>query len=464
MRNLPLTSVFETDQVAEVMKPVHRYKMWQHLISKGNDGSENADNSISRQNWTESIPFSQWSVPKDAIAAVNKGFVNYTTKVVQVQESARGDTTKLLIQLQDGHLIETVIMQHHHYKTVCLSSQIGCKMGCKFCATGTMGIIGNLTIGEIIEQVVHANNLGKVRNIVFMGMGEPLNNYEAVKAAVEFLVDTRLFSLSPRHVTVSTVGVIKNMRRLTNEHPSVNLALSLHAPNQAVRLKIVPSASAHKYENLIAELDYRINSWNKASDETKSAAVCDDDDHDDQTSLTSTKLTKNFKKHINNAGIMIEYILIKDINDLPEHAEELGAVLKSRREELLLNLIPYNPTDIAEDFEPPSLESIDKFVSILTSEKYRIHTRVRHEKGQDIDGACGQLVVQTNKNSSNSKSKTKDIEDLGTTKGKKKFLKGHRTAAGQNKSLLPTKVTLHGVITAASLGFIALTLFRRRKA
>jgi len=464
MRNLPLTSVFEMDQVAEVMKPVHRYKMWQHLISKGNDGSEKADPSAPGD-WTESIPFSQWSVPKDAISAVARGFVNYTTKVIQVQESARGDTTKLLIQLQDGHLIETVIMQHHHYRTVCLSSQIGCKMGCKFCATGTMGIIGNLTIGEIVEQVVHANNLGRVRNIVFMGMGEPLNNYEAVKAAVEFLVDTRLFSLSPRHVTVSTVGVIKNMRRLTNEHPNVNLALSLHAPNQEVRLKIVPSASAHKFGALLAELDYRINSWNAGSDEAKSAAACEDEE--DDAAASSSKLTKNFKKHINNAGIMIEYILIKDINDLPEHAEELGAVLKSRREELLLNLIPYNPTDIAEDFEPPSLESIDKFVSILTGEKYRIHTRVRHEKGQDIDGACGQLVVQTHKNAS-SKGKSVDIEDQipGAAKGKgskkQRFPKGHRAAT--DSSLSPGKVALYGAVAAAGLGLLALTLFRRRKA
>jgi len=464
MRNLPLTSVFEMDQVAEVMKPVHRYKMWQHLISKGNDGSEKDDPSAPGD-WTESIPFSQWSVPKDAISAVARGFVNYTTKVIQVQESARGDTTKLLIQLQDGHLIETVIMQHHHYRTVCLSSQIGCKMGCKFCATGTMGIIGNLTIGEIVEQVVHANNLGRVRNIVFMGMGEPLNNYEAVKAAVEFLVDTRLFSLSPRHVTVSTVGVIKNMRRLTNEHPNVNLALSLHAPNQEVRLKIVPSASAHKFGALLAELDYRINSWNAGSDEAKSAAACEDEE--DDAAASSSKLTKNFKKHINNAGIMIEYILIKDINDLPEHAEELGAVLKSRREELLLNLIPYNPTDIAEDFEPPSLESIDKFVSILTGEKYRIHTRVRHEKGQDIDGACGQLVVQTHKNAS-SKGKSVDIEDQipGAAKGKgskkQRFPKGHRAAT--DSSLSPGKVALYGAVAAAGLGLLALTLFRRRKA
>ena len=445
MRNLPLTSIYEVDQVERVIKPVHRYKMWLHLITKGNDNNK-------LQALDEFVPFSSWSVPRETVATLSKTFVQFTTKVIQIQESARGDTTKLLVQLQDGHLVETVIMQHHHYRTVCISSQIGCKMGCKFCATGTMGIIGNLTVGEIIEQVVHANNVKKIRNVVFMGMGEPLNNFEAVKSAVEFLIDTRLFSLSPRHVTVSTVGVIKNMRRLTEELPQVSLALSLHAPNQEVRLKIVPSAAAHKFEALLAELDYRISSWN--SNKGAGKLIENTDGVEDEEEQSSTKFTSRFKKHVNNAGIMIEYILIKDINDLPEHAEELGAVLKSRREELLLNLIPYNPTDIAEDFQPPSTESVDRFVSILTSEKYRIHTRVRHEKGQDIDGACGQLVVQTNKNSTK---KNLDIEDIGVSS---------RTKRSQIPSK-PTSKSLSGnvtnLVTAASLGYIVFSLFSSKE-
>ena len=124
MRNLPLTSIYEVDQVEQVIKPVHRYKMWLHLITKGNDANKN-------QALDEFVPFSSWSVPKETVATLSKKFVQFTTKVIQIQESARGDTTKLLVQLQDGHLVETVIMQHHHYRTVCISSQIGCKMGCK---------------------------------------------------------------------------------------------------------------------------------------------------------------------------------------------------------------------------------------------------------------------------------------------------------------------------------------------
>eukprot|EP01035_Chromulina_nebulosa_P017071 gene17071-22583_t len=131
-------------------------------------------------------------------------------------------------------------------------------MGCKFCATGTMGIIGDLTSAEILEQLSHANEVSKIRNVVFMGMGEPLQNYDNVKNAVLFMIDNQRYALSPRHVTVSTVGVVKNMYRLTEDIPSVNLALSLHAPNQQTRLKIVPTASAHKIDKLMAAIDNHI--------------------------------------------------------------------------------------------------------------------------------------------------------------------------------------------------------------
>ncbi len=479
-RKLTKKSIFDVEAVAEHMKPVHRYKMWKHLISRTTAQHE-ADEGKSLN---EIVPFKSISAPVMDVEAITENFHNFTTKVIQRQDSAKGDTTKLLIQLQDGHLIETVIMQHHKYRTVCLSSQIGCKMGCKFCATGTMGIIGNLTSGEIIEQVVHANAISKIRNIVFMGMGEPLNNMTALCTALDFLIDTRLFSLSPRHVTVSTVGVVKNMRKLTDNYPTVNLALSLHAPNQEVRLKIVPSASAHKYETLIAELYHRINRWNKDEDPQQVKGIpasfgdgndddaadadadADDKSHTSNVSMGSKSLKANFKKHVNGAGIMIEYIMIKNINVLPEHAEELGAVLSGMREEILLNLIPYNPTDIAEDFEPPTMSEIDEFVSILTSEKYRIHTRVRHEKGQDIDGACGQLVVQTiNKK----KTKNVDIEDMATGGRKKtnrkteisKIIGTKEKKRNENKFGFDNN--LLNIAAAASIGLIVFSAYRARR-
>ena len=201
-------------------------------------------------------------LPMKAVSTILSEYVRFSSRIVERLESGRGDATKLLIELQDGHHVETVIMRHKGkgHTTVCVSSQIGCQMGCKFCATGMMGIIGDLTSGEIIEQLVYANSIERIRNVVFMGQGEPLNNFENVKRAVQFMVDTRRFALSPRQVTVSTVGVLKNMKRLTDELPLVNLALSLHAPNQTTRLKIVPTAGAARIDKLMTAVDYHVQS------------------------------------------------------------------------------------------------------------------------------------------------------------------------------------------------------------
>ena len=266
-----------------------------------------------------------------------------------------------------------------------------------------MGIIGDLTSAEIIEQLVHANKVTKIRNVVMMGMGEPLNNYENVKSAVLFMIDDRRFGLSPRHVTVSTVGVLKNMRRLSDELPLVNLALSLHAPSQEVRVKIVPSASAHHIDRLLEAVDYHIKRGGKFEPNFDSSALADDD--------TASYALK--KKKLHQSGVMIEYILIDGVNDSEEHAHQLGRLLQPRKDFVLLNLIPYNPTTVAEDYMPPTDENVDRFFNILKSDLYKIHTRVRGEKGQDIEGACGQLaLVKPN----TSKSKSIDIEDYGERK------------------------------------------------
>jgi adenine C2-methylase RlmN of 23S rRNA A2503 and tRNA A37 len=263
-----------------------------------------------------------------------------------------------------------------------------------------MGIIGDLTAGEIIEQVVHANNIAKVRNVVFMGMGEPLNNYENMKLAVEFFTDSKRFSLSNRHVTVSTVGVLKNMYRLSDDMPYVNLALSLHAPNQEVRLKIVPTARAVSIEKLMEAVDYHIlkNSQFIESIPTKNGVP-------EEKSSQPIQMDGSWKV-AKSTGIMIEYILIRDVNDLSEHAHELAQLLLPRRGYVMLNLIPYNPTEVAEDFHPPSQEQVDTFAKICMSPPYCIHTRVRQEKGQDIAGACGQLAVV------NKRAEEKKLEDM----------------------------------------------------
>lgn len=208
----------------------------------------------------------------------NNGFVTMTTKIDLALLSKDKSTTKLAVRLHDDHVVESVLMRYVTKDgcraSLCVSSQVGCAMGCTFCATATMGIRGNLTSAEILEQMVHANKilalesmeknlveddklkqLDVVRNIVFMGMGEPLNNYNHVVEACRCLIDRKRWNMAHGRVTVSTVGVTPRIRDLTRDLPEVGLALSLHAPNQAMRSEIVPAAKAYKIEALIEALD-----------------------------------------------------------------------------------------------------------------------------------------------------------------------------------------------------------------
>ncbi|KAF5830020.1 hypothetical protein DUNSADRAFT_15164 [Dunaliella salina] len=219
-----------------------------------------------------------------------------------------------------------------------------------------MGLKGNLTAGEIVEQLVHANSISKIRNIVFMGMGEPLNNYEAVRAAIASMVDPTQWGLSRQRVTVSTVGVVNRVKQLGQDLPGIGLALSLHAPNQDLRIQIVPSAKAYHIDKLIESV----------------AAY----------------------QHLSKQRIFVEYVLLAGVNDGAEHAHQLGALLSGLK--VLLNLIPWNPVLAAKeahDYSAPSQESILQFQSIVRS-NYHVPTTVRQEKGQDIAGACGQLALE----------------------------------------------------------------------
>ena len=204
---------------------------------------------------------------KEAIA-VHCPSGGLTTRVAHAEPSSDGATIKLLIELQDGYQVESVIMRHRHHSagggnitttraTLCVSSQVGCKMGCKFCATGTLGELGNLTSGEILEQLVWANRINDVpmRNVVFMGMGEPLNNYNSVVEAVRVMTSQRGFGLAASRVTVSTVGIAPRMEQLVTDLPHVSMALSLHAPTQEMRASIVPAARGWKMERLMGALD-----------------------------------------------------------------------------------------------------------------------------------------------------------------------------------------------------------------
>lgn len=245
----------------------------------------------------------------DFLADPLNDFVTVTSTIDSRPTSKDGTTTKMAIKLQDGQLVESVLMRHvsagGSRATLCVSSQVGCAMGCTFCATGTMGIRGNLCSGEILEQLVHAGkvlaeelnltitrtsteeyksddmiisadgstkkkidlDLAFVRNIVFMGMGEPLNNYDNVLTACRAMIDRRRWNLAHGRVTVSTVGVTPNMRRLTKDLPEVNLALSLHAPNQPMREAIVPTAKMYPIQDMVDALDEHMMSLvkNKSS-------------------------------------------------------------------------------------------------------------------------------------------------------------------------------------------------------
>lgn len=321
---------------------------------------------------------------------VCEGRQTVTSKVVQVSESSDYVTTKLLIELQESELqIETVILRHQKRTTICVSSQVGCKMKCTFCATGTLGQIANLKSWEISEQLIHALRFlnqktepRTITNVVFMGMGEPLNNYTEVVQAVRTMVDPGRFSLSPSRVTISTVGVVNRMRQLFQEMPNVRIALSLHAPNQELRQLIIPTATSYPIDKLMATLMEYV---------TEQRAVKSD------------------------TCVMIEYILLHGVNDMPEIAHELAELLKPMGSHVKVNLIPYNPIfnaqGLAKTFAPPAESDVVEFQRIL-HQVHGLFCTARKEMGQDMNAACGQLACVAKDDKKLVAAGVLDIEDL----------------------------------------------------
>ena len=274
----------------------------------------------------------------------------------KVQSSQDGETQKFLWLLSDGNLIESVLILSKNRRTVCLSSQVGCRARCAFCASGKQGWVRNLSSVEIFQQVVEIDRILKrsserVTHIVFMGMGEPLENLEAVCSCIEKCIHPKMLDLSSRRITISTVGVVEGMRQLAVSKLKVNLVLSLHAPNQHVRKKIIPYARKYPLEDILEAIE----SYAK-----------------------KTKRDPTF-----------EYILISQINDTDKHAEELAILLKGKQ--CTVNLIPYNPVPGLR-LQPPERQRIESFRNILIS--HRIPTTRRYTKGKDIAAACGQLALQ----------------------------------------------------------------------
>ena len=274
-------------------------------------------------------------------------------KLVRESASADGDTYKLLYSTFDGQFVETVLMLYPDRATVCVSCQVGCAVGCAFCATGLGGLTRNLTAGEIVQQTVdaarRARALGRsLTNLVMMGMGEPLQNYAETMTFIGIIHDPRGLNFGARRITISTSGIIPRIDALAKEPYQVNLAVSLHAPNNALRSTLVPINNRYPVEDLMA--------------------ACD--------------------RYIAETGrrISFEYALMSGINDADEIAHELGRLLRGRL--CHVNIIPFNPVDVLK-FERPTAVGIEHFADILRAEG--IPTTVRYSRGVEIDAACGQL-------------------------------------------------------------------------
>jgi 23S rRNA (adenine2503-C2)-methyltransferase len=272
-------------------------------------------------------------------------------------DSSDGQTSKFLLRLADDQTIETVLMYFRGRATVCVSTQVGCAMGCVFCATGQMGFIRHLTPGEIVAQVLHVSRLlrkrdEQLRNIVLMGMGEPLHNYEATMAAVDTFLDQKGLEIAPRHVTLSTVGVVPGIRRMADEERPVHLAVSLHGATDAERQALVPPARRWPLEALMNACRYY-----------------------------SEKRGRR---------IFFEWTLIEGKNDTPEQAHALGRLLAGMNAHV--NLIPLNPTE-GYGGRPSGGAAVRRFQEILG--EYALPSTVRQRRGIDVAAGCGQLRADT---------------------------------------------------------------------
>jgi 23S rRNA (adenine2503-C2)-methyltransferase len=298
------------------------------------------------------------ALPKDLREKLGQQFPWSSVSPKHIAVSKKDGTKKALLTLQDGLAVEAVTMPNARDKrTICISSQVGCAMGCSFCATGTMGLLRNLTTDEIVDQVRFWKfcEPGEISNIVFMGMGEPLANYVAVKAAAQTLIDK--LGLGPTRITVSTVGPPAGLKKLLEDDsfPPVRIALSLHAGTDEIRYSLVPT---HKNRTIAS-----LAEW-----------VAD-----------YLRVRGNRRHHLT-----LEYVMLHGKNDLPSEAEAVVRHFGRFGSQVKLNLIPWNPT--GGDLAPSPKQALDVFQEIC--ERGGVATTVRYSKGLDIAAACGQLVVR----------------------------------------------------------------------
>jgi 23S rRNA (adenine2503-C2)-methyltransferase len=271
-------------------------------------------------------------------------------EIVKEQTSFDGNTTKILLRLADGSFIETVCMHHNYGNSICISTQVGCAMGCIFCASTQKGLERNLTAGEMLAQMYAFRevNDAPIHSLVLMGSGEPLHNYEEVLHFLHLVHDPELLNISYRNMTLSTCGIVPQIYRLADEGIPITLAISLHAPNDRIRNRILPSSRRFAIQDVVKAADYY------------------------------------FKK--TGRRVTFEYILIHGINDSVENAEELNQLTKGLA--CHFNLIPINGTEHIKLY-PPSLKEIQKFQNVLL--RHGRSATVRKQMGDEIQAACGQL-------------------------------------------------------------------------
>lgn len=290
------------------------------------------------------------NIPQSLREKLKKECTLTTLSPVALRVSKIDDTHKYLFALEDENIIESVMMRYTHGNSVCISSQVGCRMGCKFCASTIDGLVRNLTASEMLDQVYRIQKLlgERISNIVVMGSGEPMDNYENLVQFVRMISDENGLHISQRNITVSTCGIVPKMRQLADEGLQITLALSLHAPNDEIRKELMPIANRYTIKEILKACRYYFEK-------------------------TGRRVT-------------FEYSLVQGVNDNEKEARRLISLLSSMHGHV--NLIPVNPIK-ERNFLQSTPKSILAFKNLL--EKSGINVTIRREMGRDIDGACGQL-------------------------------------------------------------------------
>ena len=299
-------------------------------------------------------------ISKSSIALLQEHFTFDLPRLHSRQDSSDG-TIKLLLELSDGALIETVLMRYEYGNSVCVTSQVGCNMGCKFCASGLLKKKRDLTSGEMLGQVYTVNTMlkeedakGRVSHVVIMGIGEPFDNYDNIMSFIRIINHPKAFAIGARHITVSTCGIVPRIKQFAHEGIQVQLAISLHGPTDEIRSKIMPINNRYPVDEVIEAAKYY--------------------------------------ESVTNKRVTFEYILIDGVNDSLSEAKALVALVKDML--AFVNLIPYNPVD-EHGFKRSKQSSQRAFFDYLMQNG--VNTTLRKEFGSDIDAACGQLRAKKEK-------------------------------------------------------------------